>query len=44
MKNMILAGSGAMALEFAYVPGANDEGGAVLSGFSADIGTMLIFR
>lgn len=37
-------GSGTMALEFAYVPGANDEGGAVLSGFSADIGTMLIFR
>ena len=38
------SGSGAMALEFAYVPGANDEGSAVLSGFSADIGTMLIFR
>ena len=37
-------GSGTMALEFAYVSGANDEGGAVLSGFSADIGTMLILR
>ena len=37
-------GSGTMALEFAYTPGANDEGGAVLSGFSADIGTVLILR
>ncbi len=37
-------GSGTMALAFAYVPGENDEGGAVLSGFSADIGTMLILR
>ena len=37
-------GSGTMALEFAYTPGENDEGGAVLSGFSADIGTMLILR
>ena len=37
-------GSGTMALEFAYEPGENDVGGAVLSGFSADIGTMLILR
>ena len=31
-------------LSFAYEPGENDVGGAVLSGFSADIGTMLILR
>ena len=37
-------GSGTMALSFTYEPGANDTGGAVLSGFSADIGTMLILR
>ena len=37
-------GSGTMALEFAYEPGENDVGGAVLSGFTADIGTMLILR
>ena len=37
-------GSGAMAFTFAYEPGANDEGGAVLSGFFASIGTTIIVR
>ena len=31
-------------LAFAYAPGEGDTGGAVLSGFAANIGTMLIFR
>ena len=37
-------GSGTMALVFTYEPGENDAGGAVLSGFAANVGTMLIVR
>ena len=37
-------GSGAMAFTFAYEPGANDEGGAVLSRFFASIGTTIFIR
>ena len=37
-------GSGAMAFTFAYESGANDEGGAVLSGFFASIGTTIFLR
>ena len=37
-------GSGTIALAFAYEPGENDAGGAVLSGFAANIGTVLILR
>ena len=37
-------GSGAMAFTFAYEPGANDEGGAVLSNFLASIGTTILLR
>ena len=37
-------GSGTIALAFAYEPGENDVGGAVLSGFAANIGTVLILR
>ena len=38
------SGSGTMAFTFAYEPGENDAGGAVLSGFAANIGTVLILR
>ena len=44
LRGIHFFGSGTMALEFAYVPGENDAGGAVLSGFAADVGTMLILR
>ena len=37
-------GSGTIALAFAYEPGENDLGGAVLSDFSANVGTVLILR
>ena len=37
-------GSGTITLAFAYEPGENDAGGAVLSGFAANIGTVLILR
>ena len=37
-------GSGAMAFTFAYEPGANDAGGAVLSNFFASIGMTIILR
>ena len=37
-------GSGAMAFMFAYEPGANDEGGAVLSRFFASIDTTIFIR
>jgi len=37
-------GSGTLALVFAYEQGENDAGGAVLSGFSANVGTVLILR
>ena len=44
VHDVTFSGSGAMAFTFAYEPGANDEGGAVLSGFFASIGTTIILR
>ena len=44
MHEVNFFGSGTIALAFAYEPGADDTGGAVLSGFVANIGTVMIFR
>ena len=44
VHDVTFSGSGAMAFTFAYEPGANDEGGAVLSGFFASIGTTIFLR
>ncbi|MBO7687968.1 MAG: hypothetical protein J6V72_16395 [Kiritimatiellae bacterium] len=43
-RKNFLGGSSARVFMFAYKPGANDEGGTVLSKFFASIGTTIIVR
>ncbi|MBQ6008590.1 MAG: hypothetical protein IJL17_08620 [Kiritimatiellae bacterium] len=44
VHDVTFSGSGAMAFTFSYEPGANDEGGAVLSNFFASIGMTIFIR
>ena len=44
VSEAIVSDAASFSLEFAYTPGANDDGGATLSHFQDFAGTMLIFR
>ena len=44
MTRVAFWGAAAVGNVVTVLPGENDEGGAVLSGFAANIGTVLILR